>query len=334
MKVLLYTESLKKIGNSGLGKAVKHQIKALQDNNIEYTSDPNCLDYDIAHINFYGPKSYFLAKKAKKNGKKIVYHAHSTEEDFKNSFVFSNQIAPLFKWWISKCYKLGDIIITPTIYSKKLLENYNLKRPIYAISNGIDLNLFKSSEELADKFRKYFNFSKEDKIVMSCGIYIERKGIVDFVELARRMPEYKFVWFGATPLKFSTKAIKKAVNTKLDNLFFPGYVELDILKGGYSGADIFLFPTFEENEGIPVMEAASSNIKLLVRDIAVFEDWLTDKVNVYKAKNVDDFEIKIKKIMNKELPDLRKEALKIAEDREITKVGKQLIEVYETLMKK
>ena len=148
MKVLLYTENLKKIGNSGLGKAIKHQQKALEDNKIEYTTDPKCKDYDIIHLNFYGPKSYFLAKKAKKQGKKVVYHAHSTEEDFKNSFIFSNQLAPLFKWWISKCYRLGDVIICPTPYTKKLLEKYNLNRPIIAISNGIDLKQFEKDEEL------------------------------------------------------------------------------------------------------------------------------------------------------------------------------------------
>ena len=57
-------------------------------------------DYDIIHINYYGPNSYALAKRAKKHGKKVVYHAHSTEEDFKNSFIFSNQISPAFKKWI------------------------------------------------------------------------------------------------------------------------------------------------------------------------------------------------------------------------------------------
>lgn len=332
MKVLLYTEGLKKIGNSGLGKAVKHQMKAMEDNNVPYTTNPKDTDYDIAHINFYGPKSYFLAKKARRKGKKVVYHAHSTEEDFRNSFILSNQIAPLFKWWISKCYRLGDVVIAPTPYTKRILSNYKLNRPIYAISNGIDLKQFEKDEELAKKFREYFKFNENDKVIMSCGIYVERKGIVDFVELAKRLPEYKFVWFGSSPLKYSTKAIKDAINTKLDNLFFPGYVPLEILKGGYSGADLFIFPTFEENEGIPVMEAATCRIPILVRDIPVFEDWLIDNKNVYKAKTVDEFEDKIKKIINKELPSLEEEAYKMAQSREITKVGKELIDVYKSLM--
>ena len=89
MKVLLYTENEKIIGKSGLGKAIKHQIKALEMNNIPYTTNKDD-DYDILHINTYFPASYLLAKKAKKQGKKIVYHAHSTEEDFRNSFKLSN----------------------------------------------------------------------------------------------------------------------------------------------------------------------------------------------------------------------------------------------------
>ena len=55
MKVLLYTEGLKTVGKSGLGKAIKHQQKALEYENIEYTLDPKD-DYDILHINTYFPK--------------------------------------------------------------------------------------------------------------------------------------------------------------------------------------------------------------------------------------------------------------------------------------
>ena len=101
VKVLLYTEGYKTIRKSGLGKAINHQMQALEDNDIDYTTDPKD-DFDILHINTYWPKSYFFTKKAKKKGKKVIYHAHSTEEDFRNSFLFSNLVSPLFKKWISK----------------------------------------------------------------------------------------------------------------------------------------------------------------------------------------------------------------------------------------
>ena len=70
MKVLLYTEGLKAVGKSGLGKAIKHQQKALELEGIPYTLNTKD-DYDILHINTYFPKSYFLAKKRRKKEKRL-----------------------------------------------------------------------------------------------------------------------------------------------------------------------------------------------------------------------------------------------------------------------
>lgn len=70
MKVLLYTEMEKKVRKSGLGKAIEHQKKALTNEGIEWTTNPKD-DYDILHINTYFPKSYRLAKKAKKKAKRL-----------------------------------------------------------------------------------------------------------------------------------------------------------------------------------------------------------------------------------------------------------------------
>ena len=333
MKVLLYTEGLKTIGKSGLGKAIKHQMKALDNEHIEYTLNPKD-DYDILHINTYFPKSYFFAKKAKKKGKKIVYHAHSTEEDYKDGFILGRQTSKLFKKWITKCYSLGDVIITPTPYSKKLLESYKglENKKIYAVSNGIEIDFFKKDKKLGEKFRRDYNFKKDDKVVMGIGLYIERKGIVDFVTLAKRLPQYKFIWFGYSPLIASTKKARKAVKTKLPNLFFPGYVEQDVIKGAMSGADLYIFPTLEETEGIPIIEACACMQNAIVRDIPIFDGWLKDGVNVYKAKDVDEFEKKIKDFFDGKLKSVAKESYKVAEERDIKKVGKKLKEIYEEVM--
>lgn len=332
MKVLLYTEMENLISKSGLGKAIKHQIKALEENNIDYTTNPND-DYDIVHINYYGPMSYMLAKKAKKEGKKVVYHAHSTEEDFRNSFILSNAIAPAFKKWIIKCYSLGDYILTPTPYSKKLLEGYGISKPIKDISNGIDVNFFKHDDKLGKEFRKKYGYSDTDKIIMGVGLYIERKGIIDFVELAKLLPQYKFIWFGHSPLAASPQKVKDAVNTKLSNLLFAGYVEPEILKGAYSGCDLYLFPTLEETEGIPIIEACAARIPALIRDIPVFSGWLEDGINVYKAKDIEGFKDKIEGILEGKLPNLTKEGYKVALERDIKKVGKRLIDTYKEVLK-
>ena len=331
MKVCLYTEGEKLFSKSGLGKAIIHQEKALESVGIPYTTSVKD-EYDILHVNFYGPNSYALAKIAKKQGKKIVYHAHSTEEDFKNGFIFCKQISPAFKKWLIKCYNLGDVIITPTPYSKRLLEGYGIKKKIYAISNGIELEKFKCDKSLRKTFRNRYNLKEEDKVIIGIGLYIERKGIVDFVELAKRLPEYKFIWFGYSPLSAATKDVREAVNTKLDNLHFAGYVEQNLIIEAMNGCDLYIFPTYEETEGIPIIEACACKTKALIRDIPIFEDWLEDGVNVYKAKDVDGFEEKIKKIVTNELPALTEEAYKVAKERDIKTIGEKLKEVYESVL--
>lgn len=332
MKVLLYTEGEKMTSNSGLGKAIKHQMKALESVNVEYTTNLKD-DYDIIHINFYGPRSYHLAKKAHRKGKKVVYHAHSTEEDFRSGFIFCKQLAPLFKRWLIKCYSLGDVIVTPTPYSKRLLEGYGIKKKIYAISNGIELDLFKKDEAAGERFRKEYNYKKEDKVIIGIGLYITRKGIVDFVELAKRMPEYKFIWFGYSPLAAATEDVRKAVNTKLDNLVFAGYVKQQVIKDAMNGCDVYLFPTYEETEGIPIIEACACKTTAIIRDIPIFEEMLEDGKNVYKAKTVDEFEEKIRGVITGKLKKVGENAYKVAEERDIKKVGEQLKKVYEEVIK-
>ena len=332
MRVLLYSEGLKTIGKSGLGKAIKHQMKALDEVGVSYTLNPK-ENYDILHINTYFPKSYFFEKKAKKNGKKIVYHAHSTEEDYKNGFIFSSITSKLFKKWLIKCYSLGDVIVTPTPYSKKLLKGYKglEKKKIYAVSNGIELDFFKKDKTLREKFRKRYNYKDTDKVIIGIGLYIKRKGIIDFVELAKRCPEYKFIWFGYSPLIAAGRKVRKAVNTKLDNLIFAGYVEQDIIKEAMNGCDLYLFPTLEETEGIPIVEACACSCDSIIRDIPIFDDWLYDGINVYKAKDVDEFERKIKLFLNNKIPSVSKNAYDVAKQRDISKIGEELKKIYESL---
>lgn len=332
MKILLHTGKFKEVEKSGVGRAIVHQMKALDLVHIPYTTDVND-DYDIVHINTIFPESLLLAKKSKKRGKKVVFHAHSTEEDFRNSFKLSNAVSPIFKQWLKSCYGSADILITPTEYSKRLLENYDLGKEIVAISNGIDLDFFNRKNCNPKEFRKKYGFSSSDKVIMAVGLYIERKGILEFLELAKRMPQYKFIWFGYTKPALIPENVSRAIKNKPSNVLFPGYVNSLELREAYAGCDLYIFPTKEETEGIVLLEALAMKTKTLVSDIPIY-DFFKDGVNIYKAKNVDEFEEKIKLIINGKLPDLTSEGYKIAKERDIKKIGLELKKVYEKVLKK
>ena len=333
MKVFFYTELEDKMSISGLGKAIEHQKSAARDAGIEYVTSSD-EDYDILHINTWLPKSYLVAANARLKGKKVVYHAHSTEEDYRDGFILGHETSRFIRWWLVRCYSLGDIIVTPSEYSKKLLQGYKglEHKTIRVISNGVDLDFFRKDPDTGAAFRKIYGYSKDDKVIMGIGLYIRRKGISDFVELAKRFPDYKFIWFGYSSLKAATRDVREAVNTSLPNLTWAGYVDKQTIKAAFSGADLFLFPTLEETEGIPVIEAAACRQNIIVRDIPAFEGWLKDGENVYKARDVDDFELRIRDFMNGKLKDLRDAAYEVARQRDLKIIGYQLRSVYEEVL--
>ena len=292
------------------------QRDSLEENGVEVTTNPED-DYDIVHLNSIFPSDYRMAKKAKRAGKKVIYHAHSTREDFKDSFIGSNILAPLFQHWLIKCYELGDLILTPTPYSRSLLMRYGIRKPIAVISNGVDTFRFQKNMAVRSRFRREYGFTETDRVILSVGLYFERKGILDFVELAQRMPEYQFIWFGYTPDIQIPGKVRKAVRTRLPNLTFAGYVTPEQLREAYSGSDLFFFPSYEETEGIVVLEALSCEIPVLLRDIPVYQDWLKNRKDVYKGSRQEEFERLIGQILEGELPDLTVSGRQRAVERDI-----------------
>ncbi len=331
MKVLLYFEGIDKISKSGVGMAMSHQIKALESAGVDYTLDPED-DYDILHINTVFINSEPIIAQAKKKGAAIIYHAHSTEEDFRNSFIFSNMVSKFVKERLMLLYRTADCIIAPTPYARDLLlERYRINAPIEVVSNGVNVNRFYHDPVKAEAFRKYFGFSKDDKIVIASGLWIKRKGILDFIKVAEMLPNVKFVWFGSTPLLSIPLEIRNAVTTDHPaNVFFPGYMQGEVYEGAFSSADIFFFPTYEETEGIVILESLACSGTIVVRDIPVYQDWLKDGVNCFKGKTNEEFAKLIQDKIDGKLPDVSVAARKTAEERDIKQIGQKLKRIYES----
>lgn len=313
---------------SGIAEAVVHQKEMLASIGVE-TASRWSQPSDIIHLNTIFPDSLLAGYWARFRKKRIVYYGHSTMEDFRNSFKGSNLFAPLFRRWIIRCYTSGDIIITPTEYTKKLLQSYGIEKPIYSLSNGIDTDFFRPSEERRVAFRSKYKLKAHDKAVMSVGHYIERKGIIEFVELARSMPQVRFFWFGYTDLRLVPHNIRSAIENAPPNLIFTGYVNRDELREAYCGCDLFAFMTKEETEGIVVLEALACGISAVVSDIPVYAGWLSDGVNIYKAKSIVAFREKAEAVFSRRLPDLTESGRQVAESRSLAASGRELKEIYE-----
>ena len=327
MKIYIYSGGEKLVGRSGVGQAIRHQRECLRRSGVP-TTDRWTQDAAAVHVNTILPDSVFAALGAKLRGRKVIWYGHSTMEDFRSSFKGSNALAPLFKRWITFCYSLGDVVRTPTEYSKQLLEGYGLKKPVYSISNGVDTGFFKPDSAARAAFRARYGLGREEKVVVSVGHTIARKGVTEFLDLAERLPDVRFIWFGWTNPKLIPQEIAQAIQHAPANVLFPGYVDREKLREAYQGADVFAFLSHEETEGIVVLEALACGIPTVLRDIPVYGGWLQDGENVYKTSDNDGFQRIVSDLLDGTLRDITSAGRAVAESRSLEQVGKCLKEIY------
>jgi len=327
MSVYIYQGGARLVGKSGVGQAIRHQQTCLSRAGIP-TTDHWTRDAAVIHINTVLPDSVLAALSARLRGRKVLWYGHSTMEDFRRSFRGSDRLAPLFRRWITFCYGLADAVITPTDYSKSLLEGCGLKRPVYSLSNGVDTHFFQPDPALRRSFRQRYGIQEGERTVISVGHTIARKGLDDFLDLARRMAEVRFLWFGWTDPRLLPKETREALAAAPANVAFPGFVDRERLREAYCGADVFAFLSREETEGIVVLEALACGIPTVLRDIPVYEGWLKDGESVYKASNLDDFQRIVEGLLDRTLPDLTAGGRAVAESRALETVARRLQAVY------
>jgi len=282
--------------------------------------------YDVFHFHTFGPVALTKLKLSK--GLNILT-AHSLPSINVGNIVGSKDFWEKIYRWI---YNKFDHIIAVSETSRKELLSMGIEKPLSVIYNGIDLKKFRFSKEKRERFRNKYNL--EDKfVVLNVGQKTPRKGIYEFIQVAKEIKDAIFVWIGGLPYgSFSKNAreIKKLEKNAPHNLIYPGFIP-DITEA-YCGADVLFAPTYGESFGLTQMEAMACNLPVVTRDLTVFREIYKDKI--LTGKTVDEFVKIIKSLMGDD--SLRKKFTKhreyIRRRYDIRKIGKEHITLYENVL--
>ncbi|SEP98863.1 glycosyltransferase family 4 protein [Natrinema salaciae] len=324
MKVSHYFEFEEHV-TGGIRESVVHQRKMLDRLGLSYTTSPT-LDADVLHCNLMGPRSVWYARRARSRGIPVVAHTHVTAEDFGDSFRFTNALARPLRPYLERAYGLADALVCPSAYNRRLIETYT-DTPTTVVSNGVDREKLEGFESLEATYRERYDL--EPPTVFLVGHVIKRKGLETFVELARRLPELDFAWFGPLDRSLKGRETTRLIDNSPDNCTFTGYV--DDIRGAYAAGDIFCFPTHEENEGIALLEAMTAGKPILVRDIETFS-WLEDGDDCLKVSDagVSGFEAALERLTDPALRDrLGTNAARRSEEFSLAAVADRYRSLYE-----
>jgi glycosyltransferase involved in cell wall biosynthesis len=105
--------------------------------------------------------------------------------------------------------------------------------------------------------------------VLFAGRMVEEKGVLDVVEMARRMPHVQFTLYGDGPLL-------RAAST-LPNVVAPGSVSREQVQAGLERAAVVLVPSrWPENDPYAVTEAQAAGAVVLASEVGGIPEQITD----------------------------------------------------------
>ncbi|MCR9062718.1 MAG: glycosyltransferase family 4 protein [Cytophagales bacterium] len=247
---------------------------------------------DVFHAHTYG--LYYFIKGFRYRHRR-VHTVHTLPDTLKGSIPFYRLVRPLANAYFKMVFNFADvcIAISPTVEER--LKQMNVKSKIVRINNPINPSKWTFSSENRKNGRHFLKIGDDKKVILGVGQIQGRKGVEDFIELAHRMPEYEFVWVGGRPFGKLTEGIKRINNLirkAPSNIQFTGIIELDKMPQMYAAADIFIFPSFQENSPLAPIEAAASNLPVVFRGLEeysklykgqfLFADTITDFINHIK----------------------------------------------------
>jgi glycosyltransferase involved in cell wall biosynthesis len=294
-------------------------------------NDPGS-DYDVLHIHSPLPNSFAWAIRRKIQGRPLVVHGRHLPELIKGGFKGGALFYPFVRRYSTLFYNLGDVVLGATPYVAKSLARDGVRGPFRTIPNGINREVFSRDGEKGREFRKSIGVSDDQKLVVSVGLRIPRKGVDTFVNVASKLAHRKdivFVWVGASEV-----LLEDALHASPPaNVLFPGHVPFEQIVGVYSSADVFMFPTKAESYGNVMLEAASCGCPLLIRDIPVYEEWVVDGLHCLKCRTDEQFAEGLERLLDQE--DLRgrmvEGAMKLAKEHDIKIAAGMLKNLYEEL---
>ncbi|HOJ92481.1 MAG TPA: glycosyltransferase family 4 protein [Dictyoglomaceae bacterium] len=299
---------------------------------LEVTVNGNKI-YDIAHLHTPGP---YAVSKGLLTGRRVVISAHVVPESVLGSLVLSNVWLPFFTNYLKRYYNLADVVVAVSPKVKEELKEIGVKAPIVFVPNPVNLERFCADDNLRMEGRKRLGIASEDFVVVCSGQIQPRKGVDSFLDVAKMLPDIKFVWVGGQPFSVLTAGyieINEKIKKAPSNVIFTGIVPYEEMPIYFNAADVFFFPSFQENFPMAVLEAASCGLPLLLRDNPEYREPYRDWY--IPAKDNQEFKEYIIKLWEDE--NFRKEnkvkAFRLAQEYGADSVAERMVKVYREILK-
>ncbi len=269
------------VKGQGVLSATEEQINLVTEGLKDYQVVVNQLKtYDITHIHTINP-DFLIKSVITRQNRPMIASVHFLPETLEKSISLPRPIKELFYKYVLQFYKQADYLVTVNPRFIEDLEHYGIpKERITYIPNFVSRDTFyKITDPSKATLRESFGLDPDKFTVVSAGQLQMRKGVLEFIDLAKKMPDIQFVWAGDFAFKGISegrKEIMEHMDELPSNVHFLGLVERERMNEFFNMGDVMLQLSFEELFPMTILESMNANIPLLLRDLREYRPILFD----------------------------------------------------------
>ena len=269
--------SSEKVAGQGVSGAYRELVRLLhrdaKDQLIVTENLP--IEADVTHFHTIDFPYYLSTFQKKRSGRKIGY-VHFLPDTLEGSLKIPFFLKGIVKRYVFSFYnRMEHLVVVNPMFIEDLVVAGIPREKVTYIPNFVNKEKWHPlpQEEVA-RLRTELGVSDNQFIVVGAGQVQKRKGIDDFIRLAEELPQITFIWAGGFSFGGMTdgyERYKKMMDNPPENLMFPGIVSPERMRELYALADLFLLPSYNELFPMTILEAASCEAPIMLRDLDLYK---------------------------------------------------------------
>ncbi len=259
--------------------------------------------YDIIHIQTPFVAHYLGTKLSRLLGISCVETYHTFFEEYLYHYV--PLVPKKVMRFVAKRFSRHqgnslDGMVVPSHPMLRILKSYGITTHTEVIPTGLELDSFVPGNRKT--FRKNYHISQDRPVLLFVGRVAHEKNIGFLIKTVDRIrneiSDVLFVIAGEGPAQESLELEVKKLGLS-ENIMFIGYLDRHTeLNSCYSAADIFVFSSRTETQGLVLLEAMAQGVPVVSTAELGTRDVLREGVGVWIAQEeLTDFSGKVVKML-------------------------------------
>lgn len=223
------------------------------------------LQVDVIHTHSPFLMGGLGARSAHRLGLPLVFTYHTLYEEYVHYSPIARGLAKRLMRKISRDYcNRCDAVIAPTQVVSDLLLTYGVKTPVIVNPTGIDLSRYEQLDQSWLRLR--YGIPAEHRILLFVGRLGQEKNVTflirAFAKVADSDPRSTLVLIGGGPLRSDLERLSRSLGLS-SRVVFTGPMQPDDMPTAYGGADIFVFPSMTDTQGMVITEAMAAGLPVV-----------------------------------------------------------------------